>query len=94
MTETATREVIFDKNQPKKTASTEFKRSLAIVIGIDCYSNRIPPLTTAVNDASRLARILETQHGYSVTLLAEDVTKSRLEAVFKRHYIEFQVAIF
>uniref|UniRef100_UPI004055BB4A nSTAND1 domain-containing NTPase n=1 Tax=Candidatus Electronema sp. TaxID=2698783 RepID=UPI004055BB4A len=84
MTETATRKVIFGgEKQPKKTSSTEFKRSLAIVIGIDCYSNGIPPLTTAVNDASRLARILETQHGYSVTLLAEDVTKSRLEAVFK-----------
>ncbi|MGX9727018.1 MAG: caspase family protein [Candidatus Electronema sp. VV] len=85
MTETATREVIFGEKQPKKTASTEFKRSLAIVIGIDCYSNGIPPLTltTAVNDARELARILETQHGYSVTLLAEDVTKSHLESVFQ-----------
>lgn len=34
---------------------TDFTHSLAILIGIDAYTGGIPPLTTAVNDAVRLA---------------------------------------
>ncbi len=36
----------------------EFKRSLAVVIGINNYSNDIHPLETAKPDAEELARIL------------------------------------
>ncbi len=36
----------------------EFKRSLAVVIGINQYVNGIPELKTAVNDANQLALIL------------------------------------
>lgn len=34
---------------------TDFTHSLALLIGIDAYANGIPRLTTAVNDATRLA---------------------------------------
>jgi len=34
---------------------TDFAHSLAILIGIDAYGSGIPRLTTAVNDATRLA---------------------------------------
>ena len=34
---------------------TDFTHSVAILIGIDAYGSGIPPLTTAVNDATRLA---------------------------------------
>ena len=33
-----------------------FRRSIAVVIGIDGYGHGVPPLRTAVNDARRLAR--------------------------------------
>lgn len=36
---------------------TGFTRSLAVVIGIDAYGGGIPPLTTAVNDATALAEL-------------------------------------
>ncbi len=72
------------KNDPSgKSKSPKFRRSLAVVIGIDRYSNGIPPLSTAVNDARRLAEILEEEHGYEVTLLTDEgTTLSRLEKVF------------
>jgi len=34
---------------------TDFTHSLALLIGIDVYSNGVPRLATAVNDAVRLA---------------------------------------
>jgi hypothetical protein len=37
---------------------TDFTHSLAIVIGIDAYGRGVPPLTTAVNDAARLAEMI------------------------------------
>jgi hypothetical protein len=37
----------------------EIKRSLAVVIGINAYSNGIQRLETAVNDAEKLAKILK-----------------------------------
>ena len=59
-----------------------FRRSHAVVIGIDAYQNDIPPLRTAVNDAQRVADTLESDFGYAVHLLAEDVTLERLRALF------------
>jgi len=51
---------------------SEIEQSLAIVIGIDHYAN-VPPLTSAVNDAKKLAEILEnkTTYGYKVLKLLE-----------------------
>jgi hypothetical protein len=49
----------------------EFKRSLAVVIGIDRYVNGIPELKTAVNDANELAHILEKDYQYQVLRLLD-----------------------
>jgi hypothetical protein len=50
-----------------------FRRSVAVVIGIDAYSGRIPPLKSAANDATHLARLLTEQHHYDeVRLLTND----------------------
>jgi hypothetical protein len=63
----------------KAAAGSGFKRSLAVVVGIDDYQHGIPPLKTAANDARRLAHILERDYGYQVQLLVEDVTLERLK---------------
>ncbi len=59
-----------------------FHKSHAVVIGIDAYGEGIPPLRTAVHDATEIARVLGTAYGYSVRLLTEDVSLARLQAVF------------
>src|SRR5919199_90208 len=60
----------------------EFKRSLAVVIGINRYVNGIPELKTAVNDANQLAHILEANYQYKVLrLLDEDATKDKLSSL-------------
>ncbi len=66
---------------------TGFTHSLAIVIGIDAYRSGIPHLTTAVNDATRLAELLTAQHGYDTLLLTAPaagapVTQERLHRLF------------
>ncbi|MBD2451653.1 caspase family protein [Nostoc sp. FACHB-152] len=43
-----------------------FARSLAIVIGINNYTNGIPPLQNAVNDAVKLVELLREKYGYQV----------------------------
>ncbi|MEL6261361.1 MAG: caspase family protein [Cyanobacteria bacterium J06626_6] len=48
-----------------------FTRSLAVVIGIDQYSNGIAPLRTAVGDAEAIAQTLEDRHGYEVITLLD-----------------------
>ncbi|MBW4447009.1 MAG: caspase family protein [Spirirestis rafaelensis WJT71-NPBG6] len=47
------------------------KRSLAVVIGINQYSNGIPALQTAVNDAEEIAATLERKYGYQVVLMLD-----------------------
>ncbi|MEK7991771.1 MAG: caspase family protein, partial [Thiotrichaceae bacterium] len=47
----------------------DFKQSHALVIGINEYENGNSRLNTAVNDATRLADILQTTHQYQVQLL-------------------------
>ncbi|WP_202895862.1 caspase family protein, partial [Iningainema tapete] len=49
----------------------EIKRSLAVVVGINQYINGVPALKTAVNDATKLAHILETKYQYQVLLLLD-----------------------
>jgi WD40 repeat protein len=61
----------------------EIKRSLAIVIGINQYINGIPTLKTAVNDAKKIAHILETKYQYQVLrLLDEDAIGDYLKELF------------
>src|SRR5690242_17574587 len=56
-----------------------FTNSRAIVIGINTYSHDIAPLTSAVNDARRLAEILEQDHGYKVqVVLNRQATRAAL----------------
>ncbi|HSN75548.1 MAG TPA: caspase family protein, partial [Anaerolineae bacterium] len=68
---------------------TDFTHSLALVIGIDAYDHGIPQLTTAVNDATRLAELLRAEHGYETILLTEPeidqpVTQERLHTLFTK----------
>jgi len=62
-----------------------FRQSHAVVIGINGYGNGIPQLRTAVNDARRIAQVLETEFGYAVQLLTEDVTLAKLSALLGEH---------
>lgn len=50
----------------------EFSHSLAVVIGINQYSNGISLLHTAVDDAREVARILELEHKYDKVWLLLD----------------------
>jgi Caspase domain len=60
----------------------EIKRNFAVVIGVNQYINGIPPLETAVNDASELAKILAEEYEYKVLhLLDTDATQSKLNAL-------------
>ncbi|MEM8497651.1 MAG: caspase family protein [Pseudomonadota bacterium] len=44
----------------------------ALVIGVDAYSGGIPPLQSAKNDASAIARLLQADHDYQVSRLLDD----------------------
>ena len=46
----------------------EFRRNIAVLIGIDDYRHGIPKLTTAVRDAEALGRCLADQHDYDIIL--------------------------
>ena len=59
---------------------SEFARSLAVVVGINSYSNSISPLQTAVNDAATFAQLLRSDHGYEVLpLLDQTATLSQIQ---------------
>ncbi|MEZ4866972.1 MAG: caspase family protein [Caldilineaceae bacterium] len=60
-----------------------FTRSLAVVIGINDYANGVPRLATPVNDATRLAHLLATEHGYDVCLVVQEATKAQLTTLFR-----------
>jgi WD40 repeat protein len=70
----------------QQTAANEgdFEHNLALVIGINAYGNGIPPLTTAVNDAKQVARILCEKHKYATHLLVDDVTLAQLTVTFEQ----------
>lgn len=72
------------KESRNQTLRGDFRHSHALVVGINDYANGIRPLTTPVNDATRLANLLAHQHGYHAHLLVEDVTKPRLEEILTR----------
>ena len=56
---------------------TSFKRSLAVVIGINQYQNKIPKLQTARRDAEVLAQILAKEHQYDEVILITDETECK-----------------
>jgi WD40 repeat protein len=58
-----------------------FRSSHAVVIGINDYQHGIPRLRTAVNDAGRIAGVLETRFGYAVQRVTEDVSLGRLRTL-------------
>ena len=57
----------------------EIKRNLAVVIGVNQYINGIPPLETAVNDASELATILAEEYEYKVLQLLDIATMNAID---------------
>lgn len=62
---------------------SEFRRNVALVIGIGAYGGGITPLQSAAADATRLANILKQQHGYAVTLLVDaQATRAALAQAF------------
>lgn len=70
------------KDQPE-SETLDFTTSHALIIGINDYQNGIPPLRTAINDATRLAKMLEQDFGYQVRLLTESVTQETLRKVLQ-----------
>jgi hypothetical protein len=71
------------------TDALGFSQSIAVLIGIDRYRHDVPPLRSAVNDASRIAETLEQQHGYrTVLLLDEQATRAALLDLIERQLPE------
>jgi len=48
----------------RDSSRSNFERNLAVFIGINNYQNGIYKLSTAVNDATALANLLETEYQY------------------------------
>ena len=51
---------------------SQFKRNLAIIIGINNYQSGIPKLKTATKDAEEIAHVLERQHSYKIWGLIDE----------------------
>lgn len=66
-----------------------FKRNLAVVIGVNHYSNGISPLHTATADATAIARVLQDKHEYEVdSYLDEAATLANLIALLQRLHLD------
>lgn len=65
-----------DQEAPVKP-DRPFAKSWAVVIGINKYSNGIPPLTTAVADAKSIADTLQKVHRYNEIRLRTDEEASQ-----------------
>jgi WD40 repeat protein/cytoskeletal protein RodZ len=55
-------------------SASQFTQNLAIIVGINQYSNGISTLQTATNDAHQLAHLLRVEHGYEVQLLLDQAS--------------------
>ncbi len=68
----------------------EFSQSLAVIIGINNYSNGISSLQTAVNDAKEVARTLKHEHKYDKVwlLLNEQASLPALQQLLDQILIE------
>lgn len=62
------------KTDTENNSRTNFDRSLAVVIGINNYSNGIHALKTAKADAEELVRILDQKYCYNKVILITDDT--------------------
>ncbi len=56
-----------------------FERNIAVIIGINQYQNGIPILKTPVNDARRLAKILEDKYEYKKPYVLENANGNEIE---------------
>ncbi|HVG62170.1 MAG TPA: caspase family protein, partial [Hyalangium sp.] len=74
------------------TALPGFKRSLAVVIGINSYAQGIPPLQNAVRDANALADTLEHQGFEVLRLLDAQASLSSLDHLLSHHLPSLQPA--
>jgi len=64
---------------------SQFKRNIAIVIGINDYQHGISPLRTATQDAASIATLLSEQHQYHVKcLLDNQASLTALEQLFEQ----------
>lgn len=68
-----------------------FRKSFALVIGVNAYSSGIPALRTARNDARRVAEILGRDHGYEVIELLDDAATGERIAAVLQHELSAQV---
>lgn len=84
MNDANTRKVKLVATSDNAAPTIEFHRSVAVIIGINAYSNGIPPLRTAQADAQRLAQILGEQHDYETVLLTNDVSGSRVRSLLQK----------
>lgn len=73
-----------------RTAAPDFERGLAIVIGINAYTQGIPPLLNAVRDAQAVADRLEGQGFEVLRLLDEAATLASLSELLTRHLPSLQ----
>lgn len=64
------------------SSDSYFPNSHAFIIGIDAYE-QVAPLRTAVNDAERLAEVLERQHHYQNIQLLLNAKQEALEHLLK-----------
>lgn len=64
-----------------------YRRKIALVVGIDLYSNGIPPLNYAVSDAEAVGHVLEVKFGFDVRLLVNEQAKKEalISAVISLH---------
>ena len=61
-----------------------FRRSIAVVVGVNRYAEGIPSLETALNDAKRVASILRAQHGFREVVLTNGVDRRLLLRTLQR----------
>ncbi|NEO78251.1 caspase family protein [Moorena sp. SIO4G3] len=68
-----------------------FSRNLALIIGINNYTNGISPLNTAVKDAKKLVEILRKKHDYEVWECLDEVATLSNFNKFLSHTLPEQV---
>ncbi len=81
---------IFARSRVRTAALPQIERKIAVVIGINRYSDRrMPQLDNAVGDAKAIGRILEQQLGYE-TVVLENATKAAVVRTLNRLAIELE----
>lgn len=73
-----------DRDVSSEAPSQRFRRSLAVVIGIDRYGEGISPLRSAVADATAVAQALERGGFETWPVLGADASLHRLLAVLRQ----------